>query len=93
MSNKPKNISLRAAEAQLLKIMRPGLHFYQKWTCAKCGERVTGNTPDLLFEQGLHEDCGYITDLRETGCGYSVMASGKAAFDYLDLISTRKKHG
>jgi len=49
-----------------------GTAFFQKWTCEKCGERVTGNEPNKLFMLGHHEDCGHITDLRKTGCNYMV---------------------
>ena len=55
-----------------LKRQRPNATFFQKWTCAKCGDRVTGNTPDKLFTTGHHEDCGGITDIRTTGCNYAV---------------------
>jgi len=56
----------------------PGGAFYQKWTCGRCGERVTGNTPNLLCEEGHHEEradgspCGYVTNIRKTGCNYAL---------------------
>jgi len=50
----------------------PTFTFYQKWTCEKCGERVTGNTPNKLFTSGHHEDCGHITDLKAAGCNYLI---------------------
>lgn len=62
------------------KLARAGCKVYQKWTCEKCGERVTGNEPNHWTEQGLHEErsdgsaCGHITDLRIKGCNYMVHA-------------------
>jgi len=46
------------------------MRFYQKWTCAKCGERVTMSTPNKLFTAGRHEDCGHVTDIQVSGCNY-----------------------
>jgi len=88
--NKYHDKPLAVCDAQLRELMRPGVHFYQKWTCENCGDRVTGNTADRLFTHGHHEDCGHTTDLSKCGCGYSIHAIGKAAFDYLDFISQRK---
>jgi hypothetical protein len=69
-----------AAVQQILRTSPPGTAIYQKWTCIGCGERVTGNTPNELFELGHHQDCGRITNIRETGCNYSVhMAIGGLA--------------
>ena len=53
----------------------PGTVIYQKWTCAKCGDRVTGNTPNGMFELGHHEECGHVTNIRASGCNYSVHLS------------------
>jgi hypothetical protein len=63
------------------KLIRAGCDVYQKWTCGKCGERVMANLANHWTEQGHHEEksdgnpCGYITDLRVTGCNYMVHAS------------------
>lgn len=57
------------ADSMTKQIAR-GAECYQKWTCGNCGERVTGSTPNKLFTQGLHEDCGYVTDLEQKGCNF-----------------------
>ena len=54
-----------------LKEQNPTATFFQKWTCEKCGDRVTGNEPDKLFTHGHHEECGHITDIRKTGCNWA----------------------
>ena len=83
-----KNFPLDECARGVAAIMRerPGSAFYQKWTCGKCGERVTGGTPNKLFTQGHHEEkadgswCGHVTDIRKTGCNYAVhMAFGGVA--------------
>ena len=61
--------------ASMQKQIARGAVCYQKWTCANCGERVTGNTPDKVFTQGYHEDCGYTTDLTTRGCNFMFILS------------------
>jgi hypothetical protein len=51
----------------------PGTVFHQKWTCARCGERVTAGEPNKLFTSARHEDCGHVTDITKTGCNYLLM--------------------
>lgn len=77
MTRKPRyqDFSLQECAEAAEKILAeapPGSAFFQKWTCAGCGDRVTGATPNRFFTRGLHEDCGHVTDLSETGCNYSV---------------------
>lgn len=69
-----KNYPLEDCAKALAQILNdhPGSAFFQKWTCGGCGERVTGTTANKLFTSGKHEDCGYITDLKRTGCNYMV---------------------
>jgi hypothetical protein len=75
-----KNFPLAECNRAVERVLRdnPGSAFYQKWTCSKCGERVTGNIPNKLFWEGHHEEradgspCGGITDIRKTGCNYTL---------------------
>ena len=82
--NYPLDECARAVDRFLRK--NPGSAFYQKWTCGKCGERVTGNEPNRLFTEGHHEEksdgspCGHVTDISKTGCNYALhMAFGGVA--------------
>jgi hypothetical protein len=60
------------------KYFNQGGTVYQKWTCGKCGERVMANEPNTFTELGHHEEkadgspCGYITDIRKTGCNWAL---------------------
>ncbi len=76
-----KNYPIAECAKAIVKILRTypeGTAVYQKWTCGGCGERVTGSTPNMLAEQGCHDEredgspCGFVTDIRKTGCNYSV---------------------
>jgi hypothetical protein len=72
------NYPIETCAKTLHEIMQPGMTFYQKWTCEKCGDRVTGNTPNKLFTSGHHEDCGHTTDLTRRGCNYVIMSVVKS---------------
>jgi hypothetical protein len=83
-----KNYPLAECARGVDQILRncPGSVFFQKWTCVRCGERVTGNTPNMLSEFGHHEEradgsaCGGVTNIRKSGCNYAVhMAIGGVA--------------
>jgi hypothetical protein len=60
------------AVVRILQQSPKGTAFFQKWTCGKCGARVTGQSPNKLFTHGKHDECGYTTDLRRAGCNYAV---------------------
>lgn len=43
---------------------------HQKFSCAKCGERLTVAEANVFFEAGSCDRCGWITDIRKSGCNY-----------------------
>jgi len=47
-----------------------GLDTYQQFLCAKCGEKNTVEEKNTFFAEGRCGDCGYVTNLRKTGCNY-----------------------
>lgn len=55
----------------------PTAKVYQKWTCEKCGDRVTANNPNIFTTKGHHQKagCEYITDMTKTGCGFRLEIS------------------
>lgn len=60
------------------KLAKAGALVYQKWTCERCGERVTANNPNIFTELGHHEEkgdgkpCGCVTNIKVKGCNYVV---------------------
>ena len=69
------------------KVIEDGGLFFFKWTCGKCGDRVTATEPNQLTEWSKHDDCGYITHTATTGGNYMVIkVAGKDAEHALDLI-------
>lgn len=43
------------------EIMNAGGNVWIKWTCPKCGDRVTANEANTVYMQGYkHEDCGEV---------------------------------
>jgi transcription elongation factor Elf1 len=54
-----------------------GRHFYQKFTCASCGNRQSMDKPNTIFASGICDVCGYETNLRVYGCGYFLEISRK----------------
>jgi len=73
--SKYQDFPIDECAAALERIMKnnPTAHFYQKWTCEKCGERVTGNEVDKLFTGGHHEECGHVTNIEKSGCNYAIV--------------------
>ena len=46
---------------------------HQKFTCRQCGERVMIEEPNVFYATGRCDECGALTNLRETGCNYLVI--------------------
>jgi len=47
-----------------------GYTIYQKFTCVHCGQRLTMEEPNTFSESGTCDQCGKLTNIRETGCNY-----------------------
>ena len=74
---------VRAAD----KLARAGCLTYQKWTCGRCGDRVTANDANVFTRQGHHEEradgspCDFTTNIKR--CNYRVDAPTLAAQEAL----------
>jgi hypothetical protein len=51
-----------------------GHSIHQKFTCSSCGSRQTMAEPNRLFTSGYCEECGAITDIKQQGCNYMLIA-------------------
>jgi hypothetical protein len=69
--------------AECLDLLNNNCHFFQKFTCEKCGARQTIVDEDLLYTKGKCEECNHVTNLEEKGCGYMLHAGGAHALDFL----------
>lgn len=70
---KPNDYPLQECADAAEKLIDKGWLVFQKWTCDKCGDRVTANTPNTFTTLGHHEACGFITDITKTGCNYMII--------------------
>jgi hypothetical protein len=70
---KHKDYPLTECLEAMNKLVLKGATVYQKWTCERCGDRVTANNPNTITAHGHHEDCGHVTDLTIKGCNYTAM--------------------
>jgi hypothetical protein len=65
--------SVEALMAGMNDLIRQGYAVFPKWTCPKCGERVTSGEPNVFHSQGYYHDapgCGALY----TGTRYGLMA-------------------
>lgn len=47
---------------------------YQKFTCAKCKNRLTIEEPNKFYTNGSCDKCGHITDIKAQGCNFMLIA-------------------
>jgi DNA-directed RNA polymerase subunit RPC12/RpoP len=64
-TNLPREHLLLHAQEACRRI--PGAVVYFKWTCEACGERVTFDEPNTLYEQGECSECGHRQEVTEGG--------------------------
>lgn len=50
-----------------------GHECYQKFTCAKCGNRLTIEIPNVMYASGSCDKCGHITNIEKQGCNYCLV--------------------
>jgi hypothetical protein len=64
--NRPFNEVVAQAEALIAR----GATVYFKFTCSGCGSRQMFDIPNTVYKTGSCEECGAITNIEETGCGF-----------------------
>jgi hypothetical protein len=57
------------------KQIQRGAECYMKWTCGRCGQRVTSIVPNRVFLFAMHDDCGFVTDIEQAGCNFLAILS------------------
>jgi len=61
-------------EAFLLS--KKGWKVFQKFTCEKCGQRLTMDIPNKFWKEGTCDQCGHLTNIEKNGCNYMLLGGG-----------------
>jgi hypothetical protein len=61
------------AEINRKSAQMPKAKFYQKFTCAGCGSRLTMPDANTFHPAGACDKCSVITNIRSQGCNYLVV--------------------
>lgn len=54
------------------EVINAGGTVYQKFTCERCGNRLTMETANTFFKKGDCDNCGHTSDIEKNGCNYLV---------------------
>ena len=57
---------LRNAEQKIAA----GWTVYQKFSCSRCGQRLTMEVPNTFYPSGNCDKCGTLTDIKVAGCNF-----------------------
>jgi hypothetical protein len=96
MKKSPSNLPFARATREANDWAQQGAVVIQKWTCAGCGARLGGN-PNHWTTHGKCDEvegkmgCGHVTDIRKSGCGYSLVMTTDST-TLLDLIRPKNFH-
>jgi hypothetical protein len=52
------------------EVVKRGGTIFQKFSCRGCGNRLTMDVPNKFFTEGSCDQCGVVTNIRETGCNF-----------------------
>jgi hypothetical protein len=70
MSSESLNHPFYEVYEQAKEFIEIGATVYFKFTCDSCGARQTFEDKNTLYKLGKCEECGHITNVEETGCGF-----------------------
>lgn len=68
--NHPWDEVLELAE----ELATEGHGLYQKFTCGRCGQRLTIEQANTFYTHGRCSECGHVTNIKDTGCNYLLVA-------------------
>lgn len=74
MTIRYNNYTLEQCAKRADEIIKSNLHakVYQKFSCDNCMARQTMPDANVFYVLGICEECGYVTDIKKTGCNYMV---------------------
>jgi len=72
---KPTDIPWTQALQMMNQWIKEGHEVYVKWTCLKCGSRLTAEKPNQVSILMKHDEpeCGHITNVADTGIGFMLV--------------------
>lgn len=65
-----KDYPFNEIKAAVEDLSAKGWECYQKFTCERCGQRLTMDEPNTLYKTGSCDQCGHITNIAKNGCNY-----------------------
>lgn len=83
----PFGVILAAAK----KHAEAGRLCYQKFSCSKCGQRLTMETPNVFHRTGSCDQCGHITDIEKQGCNYLLEVPGPITLEDAIKVMGKKE--
>jgi transcription elongation factor Elf1 len=89
MSDGPLQEIAKECEA----LIADGATIWQKFTCLACNSRQTMSEPNVLYTSGKCQECGFVTDIAVTGCGFMLVTSNDAEAheEFVDALSEQIK--
>jgi hypothetical protein len=70
MSESSLNHPFEEVLASANEVIERGGTVYQKFSCSNCGQRLTMDVPNTFYPEGNCDQCGHVTNIRETGCNF-----------------------
>jgi hypothetical protein len=52
------------------QLIENGATVFQKFSCTKCGQRLTIEEPNVFYKSANCDKCGTVTDIAKQGCNY-----------------------
>lgn len=71
--NKPHDYPFDEVVVAVEKLIKDGWQVHQKFTCEKCGTRLTISEPNVFYTSGSCDKCGHVTDIKAQGCNYLII--------------------
>jgi len=54
----------------IIRLSKEGHYCYQKFTCVGCGQRLTMDIPNVIYEEGTCDKCNAVTNIKQHGCNF-----------------------
>jgi len=90
VQNKPKDHPFKViVEVVRIHALR-GRLCYQKFSCSKCGQRLTMETPNVLYKTASCDQCQTVTDIEKQGCNFMLEMHNKTLEQVYRVIAGKE---